>query len=70
MMQSDNNMPQADVPALFAEITALLEDAHEIAVQGQNSRLQRQGYLEATAELETILEQIRLNSDAIRRTLK
>lgn len=70
MVQNGDNMPQIDVPAIFAEITALLEDAHEIAVRGQSSRLERQRHLEATAELETILDQIRLNSDAIRRSLK
>lgn len=70
MVQNDDNIPRTDVPALFAEITALLEDAHEISVRGQSSRLERQRYLRATAQLETILNQIRLNSDAIRRTLK
>lgn len=70
MVQSDDNMPQADVPALFAEITALLEDAHEIAVRGQNSKQERGRYLEAIAELETIVKQIRLHSEAIRRMHK
>lgn len=70
MVQDDNNIPRADVPALFAAITALLEDAHEIAVRGQSSRLKRQRYLGAAAKLETILDRIRLNSDAIRRSLK
>lgn len=70
MVQNDDDIPRADIPPLFAEITALLEDAHEIAGLGQSSKLERWDYLEATAELEAILEQIRLNSDAIRRTLK
>ncbi|WP_440514796.1 hypothetical protein [Sphingopyxis terrae] len=32
MAQNDDIEGRADVPALFADITALLEDAHEIAV--------------------------------------
>ena len=48
MAIDDDMNPGATVPALFAEITALLEDAHEIAVQGQNSKL-------STAEYSTTL---------------
>ncbi len=51
MVQNVDNIPPADVPALFAEITALLEDAHEITVLGQNSKLGRADHLELTGQL-------------------
>ena len=54
---------------LFAEITALLEDAHEIAVRGQNSKLERADYVKATEELREMLDQIRLLSRTIRNEL-
>lgn len=55
MVQDDDNIPPADVPALFAEITALLEDAHEIAVRGQYSKLGRADHLELAGELRRTL---------------
>jgi hypothetical protein len=60
----------ADVPALFAEITALLEDAHEIAVRGQNAKLRRTDYLESTDELNKMLDRVRSLSAATKRALR
>ncbi|WP_156000845.1 hypothetical protein [Sphingopyxis sp. MC1] len=45
MSDNDDIEESANIPALFAEITALLEDAHEIAVRGQKSKLARTDYL-------------------------
>ncbi len=45
MADNDDVEESENIPALFAEITALLEDAHEIAVQGQNSKLGRPDHL-------------------------
>lgn len=58
MAIDDDMNPDATVPALFAEITALLEDAHEIAVRGQNSRLSRAEYRSCATELRYALDQI------------
>lgn len=58
------------VSALFAEITALLEDAHEIAVRGQNSKLERADYLETTDELNEMLDRVRLLSEAAKLALR
>lgn len=69
MVQNDDNERCEDVPALFADITALLEDAHEIAARGQNSKLERPDYLKAAEELGQILDQMRLLSRAIRNAL-
>lgn len=66
MAQDDHIREPADVPALFADITALLEDAHEIAVRGQNSKLDQVDYLNATNGLNIMLDQIRSLSGAIR----
>lgn len=58
MTIDDDMNPEATVPALFAEITALLEGAHEIAVQGQNSKLSRSEYHSCATELRRYLDQI------------
>ena len=69
MAQNDNFKRPADVPALFADITALLEDAHEIAMRGQNSKLEREDYLSAVGELRKMLEQIGFLSNSIQSAL-
>ena len=58
MAIDDDMNPGAIVPALFAEITALLEDAHEIAVRGQNSKLSGSEYRSCVIELRHFLDQI------------
>lgn len=65
MAQNDHIREPADVPALFADITALLEDAHEIAVRGQNSKLERVDYLSEVGQLRKILDQIGFLSESI-----
>ena len=69
MADNDDIEDPANVPALFAEITALLEDAHEIAVQGQNSKLERADYLKAVGELGKMLAEMRSLSQAIQSAL-
>lgn len=69
MAQNDDIKGPADVPALFAEITALLEDAHEIAARGQNSKLERADYLSTVGELRNMLDQIGFLSESIRSAL-
>lgn len=69
MADNDDIAEPANIPALFAEITALLEDAHGISVHGQNSKLERADYLKATEELREMLDQIRLLSRTIRNEL-
>ena len=53
--------------ALFALITARLEDAHEIAVRGQSSKADRELISQLTSDLEGNLEEIRilLNASAL-----
>jgi hypothetical protein len=51
MTDNDEIEEPTNIPALFAEITALLEDAHEITVRGQNSKLERPDYLKTVGEL-------------------
>jgi len=46
--------------ALFALITARLEDAHEIAVKGQSSKAGQQLISQLTNDLEGNLEEIRI----------
>lgn len=58
MAIDDDMNPEATAPALFAEITALLEDAHEIAVRGQNSKLSTAEYRLCATELRRSLDQI------------
>lgn len=70
MAPNDDIEKPADLPALFAEITALLEDAHEIAVRGQNSKLERRDYLQATDELNQMLDRVRSLSEATKLTLR
>ena len=69
MTHNDDIEEPGDIPALFAEITALLEDAHEIAVRGQNSKLERADYLSAVGELRKMLDQIGFLSESIRSAL-
>lgn len=69
MADNDDIEDPANVPALFAEITALLEDAHEIAVRGQNSKLERADYLKAVGELGKMLAEMRSLSQAIQSAL-
>lgn len=52
-------------PALFAEITALLEDAHEIAVKGQSSRLSAAEYRARAHDLQQALDRIYKLSEAV-----
>lgn len=65
MAIDDDMKPRATVPALFAEITALLEDAHEIAVRGQNSKLEREEYRAGADELRRVLDQIQSLSGSV-----
>jgi hypothetical protein len=65
MAQKDDIKGQAGTPALFAEITTLLEDAHEIAVRGQNSKLERAEHVKAAEELIKMLRQIQSLSENI-----
>ncbi len=65
-MQNDDIEKRADIPVLFAEITALLEDAHEIAARGQNSRLAQADYLEAANQITQSLDQMRSLIDSIK----
>lgn len=53
--------------ALFALITARLEDAHEIAVKGQSSKADQELISQITSDLEGNLDEIRilLNASAI-----
>ena len=53
--------------ALFALITARLEDAHEIAVRGQSSKAGRHLISQLISDFEANLEEIRilLNASAI-----
>lgn len=53
--------------ALFALITARLEDAHEIAVKGQSSKTDQNLISQLTSDLEAHLEEIQtlLNASAI-----
>ena len=69
MADNDDIEESANIPALFAEITALLEDAHEIAVRGQKSKLARTDYLSAVGELREMLDQIGSISESIRTAL-
>lgn len=69
MADNDDIEDPANVPGLFAEITALLEDAHEIAVRGQNSKLERADYLKAVGELGKMLAEMRSLSQAIQSAL-
>lgn len=69
MAAHDDIAEPASIPDLFAEITALLEDAHEIAVRGQKSKLERADYLSAVGELRKVLDQIRFLSESIRSAL-
>lgn len=55
MADNDDVEESENIPALFAEITALLEGAHEIAVRGQNSKLGRPDHLCLTDQLNQLL---------------
>lgn len=46
--------------ALFALITARLEDAHKIAVKGQSSKAEQELISQVTSDLEGNLEEIRI----------
>ncbi len=50
--------------ALFALITARLEDAHEIAAKGQSSKADQKLISQLTNDLECNLEEIRVLLDA------
>jgi len=65
MAINDDMNPEATVPALFAEITALLEDAHEVAVRGQNSKLNNAEHRLLAIELRRSLNQIRTLSESV-----
>jgi len=67
-MESDDKFDAIKVRgALFALITARLEDAHEIAVRGQSSKADQELISQLTSDLEGILEEVRifLNASAI-----
>lgn len=66
-IDNDKN-PDAAVPALFAEITALLEDAHEIAPRGQNAKLSGADYRSCATELRRSLVQIQTLAESVQRT--
>lgn len=51
--------------ALFALITARLEDAHEIAVKGQSSKTDQKLISQITNDLEANLEEIRTLLNAL-----
>lgn len=70
MVQNDYIERPAEVPAMFAQITALIEDLHDIAARGQNSRLERKDYLEAANELQKLLDQIQGLSKIIQLALR
>lgn len=68
VMDSDDKFDAIKVRgALFALITARLEDAHEIAVKGQSSKADQQLISQLTNDLEANLEEIRilLNASAL-----
>jgi hypothetical protein len=69
MTENDENERQRDVSTLFAEITALLEDAHEIAVRGQNARLAPAARIEAVERLELMLGRMQSLTKTIRRAI-
>lgn len=69
MAIDDDMSSEATVPALFAEITALLEDAHEIAVRGQNSKLSTSEYRSYAVELRRSLDQIQTLAWSIQLTM-
>jgi hypothetical protein len=60
---------RGDISTLFAEITALLEDAHEIAVRGQNAKLERAVRIEAVERLELMLGRVQFLTTAVRRAI-
>lgn len=66
MAQSDDIERRADVPALFADITALLEDAHESATRGQNSKLEQADYLKAADAIARELDRMKSLLDNIK----
>jgi hypothetical protein len=70
MVQNDHIERSGEVPAMFAQITALIEDSHDIAARGQNSRLERKDYLEAANEIQKLLDQIQGLSKIIRLILR
>ena len=60
-MESDDKFDAIKVRgALFALITARLEDAHEIAVRGQSSKADQELISQLTSDLEGNLEEIRI----------
>lgn len=66
MVDHDDIEKPADAPSLFADITALLEDAHEIATRGQNSKLQRGDYLNAADAIAKELDRMKSLLDRIK----
>ena len=70
MAIDDDVNPGATVPALFAEITAMLEDAHEIAVQGQNLKLSTSEYRSCATELRRSLDHIQTLAGSIQLTMR
>ncbi|MEQ8743662.1 hypothetical protein [Parasphingorhabdus sp.] len=60
-MESDDKFDAIKVRgALFALITARLEDSHEIAVRGQSSKVDQELIFQLTNDLEGNLEEIRI----------
>ena len=60
-MENDETFDAVKVRgALFALITARLEDAHEIAVKGQSSESDQQLISQLTSDLEGNLDEIRI----------
>lgn len=67
-MDNDERIDAIEVRgALFALITARLEDAHEIAVSGQSSKVDRQLIEQLISDLEGNLDEIKilLNASAL-----
>lgn len=70
MAEDEDIDERRDIPALFAEITALLEDAHEIAMQGQNPRLEHTAQVDAVEQLEAMVGRMQFLTRTIRRDIR
>jgi hypothetical protein len=65
-MDNDEKLDATKVRgAVFALITARLEDAHEIAVRGQSSKADQDLIVQLTNDLEANLEEIRILLNAL-----
>ncbi len=65
-MKNDDEIDDIAVrTGLFALITARLEDAHEIAVTGQSSKIDEQLVFDLSSDLESNLDEIRILLSAV-----